>query len=185
MEKRLILRLFSILLLGGLSACSTTKKPPEFTSRHKNIYAEFLGTGGLVGIHYDMRLKPGRMDGPGFKAGIGGGSRLLISTSDLDAQVGLVFFPLEFNYLKGSYRGSMIIGAGLQPMYFGVIGSFRNQFFSDERLVLGGGYIKWGWRFQPIKSTGLMGEIHWNPHFIRGAGLVPLHVGIGLGVGFK
>lgn len=104
-----------------MSACSTAEKPPEFASRYKNVYAELPGASGGIGVHYDMRLKRGRMDGPGFKAGFGGGALSLRSDSQgLRARAGGVFFPLEFNYLKGSYRGSIVIGAGLQPVYVGI-----------------------------------------------------------------
>ncbi|NBC24654.1 MAG: hypothetical protein GVX78_03460 [Bacteroidetes bacterium] len=75
MKKFFLIAIIGLLLnsmLLGQDDNSTKGMVPQFDSYHKNIYAEFLGSHILLGVNYDMRLKKGRMDGIGFRAGIGG-----------------------------------------------------------------------------------------------------------------
>lgn len=159
---------------------------PQFDKRHKNIFAEFLGSNILVGVNYDMRLKKGRMDGIGFRAGVGG-----LSVSGYDQgtalTLGIVTFPLEFNHLVGKKRSSLVTGIGLLPVYasFSADGELTDyEFVRGEGFGLIGGFMTMGYRFQP-KKTGVMFQFIWNPLILRGSGFRPGWIGIGLGMGFK
>jgi hypothetical protein len=44
---------------------------PWFDSNYKNIFAEALRSSLMAGVKYDMWINKGRMDGIGFRAGIG------------------------------------------------------------------------------------------------------------------
>ena len=162
------------------------KDVPQFETRHKNIYAELLGSHVLAGVNFDMRLKKGRMDGIGFRAGIGG-----LSTSGIDnnteIKLGLVTFPLEFNHLIGKRRSSFVTGVGILPVYatLSADGELTNyEFVQGEGFSLVGGFLTMGYRFQPRK-TGLMFQINWNPLILRGSGFNAGWFGLGLGLGFK
>ncbi|WP_026946003.1 hypothetical protein [Algoriphagus marincola] len=159
---------------------------PPFSTHQKNIYAEFLGSHLLVGVNFDMRLKKGRMDGIGFRAGIGG-----LSTTGFDQNteinLGLVTFPIEFNHLVGKKRSSFVTGAGILPVYatFSSDGELTDyEFVREEGFGLVGGFFTMGYRFQP-KETGLMFQFNWNPLILRGSGFHIGWLGIGLGIGFK
>ncbi|MEZ4910407.1 MAG: hypothetical protein R2774_06065 [Saprospiraceae bacterium] len=159
---------------------------PEFNSHHKNIYVEFLGSHLLAGVNYDMRLKKGRMDGVGFRAGIGG---LSVTGFDQNTEItlGLVTFPLEFNHLIGKKRSSLVTGVGLLPVYatFSADGELTDyEFVQGEGFGLVGGFLTMGYRFQP-KKTGVMFQINWNPLILRGSGFNAGWIGVGLGMGFK
>lgn len=159
---------------------------PQFNSHHKNIYAEFLGSHLLVGVNYDMRLKKGRMDGIGFRVGIGGlsGTRFDKNTK---ITLGLVTFPLEFNHLIGKNRSSLVTGIGLLPIYASLStnGELNDyKFVRNGGFAIVGGFLTIGYRFQP-KKTGVMFQINWNPIILRDTGFFASWLGIGLGVGFK
>lgn len=159
---------------------------PQFDKRHKNVYGEFLGSHILVGINYDMRLQKGRMDGIGFRAGVGG---LSVSGYDqgTELRVGLVTFPLEFNHLVGKKRSSLVTGIGLLPVYasFSADGELTDyEFIQQEGFALVGGFLTMGYRFQP-KKTGVMFQFIWNPMVLRGIGFRAGWIGLGLGMGFK
>lgn len=159
---------------------------PEFNSYHKNVYAEFLGTSLLAGINYDMRLKKGRMDGIGFRVGMGGGS-VSSNLENTNLRAGIVAFPLEFNHLVGKKRSSFISGVGLLPVYVTVSAKGQltdNKYVMKEGFGLGGAFLTMGYRFQPIK-TGVMFQITWDPMLIRGYGFSIGNLGVGIGVGFK
>ncbi|WP_154858271.1 hypothetical protein [Cyclobacterium xiamenense] len=162
-------------------------KIPQFDTRHKNVYAEFLGSHILAGVNYDMRLKKGVMDGIGFRAGVGG---ISTTTSDIDSEVslGIVTFPLEINHLVGKKRSSFVTGAGLLPVY----ASFSSEagtlddyeYITGEGFAVVGGFLSMGYRYQPKKS-GVMFQFHWNPLILRGTGFTAGWFGLGIGVGFK
>lgn len=175
-----------ILLNARLNAQS--KAAPAFTGHHKNIYMEFLGSSVLAGVNFDMRLKKGRMDGIGFRAGIGG-----FSASGTDQETntqisgGIVTFPIELNHLIGKRRSSFETGIGILPMYATVsgVGELTDyQYIRGEGFGIAGGYLTLGYRLQPLK-TGFMLQFNWNPMILRGSGFNTGWFGLGLGVGFK
>lgn len=177
---------FFVLFALPLLMTGQNRPTPEFDTRHKNIYLELLGSNILYGVNFDVRLQKGRMDGLGFRAGIGGFSTSL-NDEDSDLTVGLVTFPLEVNHLVGKGRSSLVTGVGLLPVYATASGQgdFSNhEFVQGEGLALMGGFLTFGYRLQPRKS-GLMLQVNWNPLIVRGQGFRAGWIGIGLGMGFK
>ncbi len=180
MKKPLILLVITFIAFSTFGQ-SAKKEIPVFSTYHKNIYVELLGSSIGAGLHFDMRLNKGRMDGIGFRAGIGG---INIAASDENnvAKVGLITFPIEFNHLIGKRRSSFITGVGLLPAYASAsIQGDRNA--KGKGFGLAGGFLDIGYRFQP-KKTGFMFQINWNP-LINSSGLSAGWFGIGLGMGFK
>lgn len=178
--------ILTVLALSLLNVNASEKELPIFESYHKNIYGELFGSNIVYGVNYDMRLKKGRMDGIGFRAGIGG---LSASGSDYQnsASLGLVTFPLEFNHLLGKRRSSFISGVGLLPVYASLTanGEITNhELLKVEGFGLAGGFLTLGYRFQPLK-TGVMFQVNWNPLILRGSGFTAGWIGLGLGIGFK
>lgn len=178
--------ILTTLALSLLSVNASEKELPVFESYHKNIYGELFGSNIVCGVNYDMRLKKGRMDGIGFRAGIGGVS-LSGSDNQNSASIGLVTFPLEFNHLLGKRRSSFITGVGLLPVYAALSanGEITNhELLQVEGFGLAGGFLTLGYRFQPLK-TGVMFQVNWNPLILRGSGFTAGWIGLGLGIGFK
>ena len=174
--------LLVVLLSFGAFNLFAQKEIPAFDSYHKNIYFEFLGSSILTGASYDMRLEKGRMDGMGFRAGVGG-----LSISDNGQSAGLVTFPLEFNYVVGKRKSSLISGVGLLPAYASLSGQgdfTENEYVEAEGFGLAGGFLTFGYRLQPRK-TGFMMQVIWNPLILRKSGFNAGWFGIGLGIGFK
>jgi hypothetical protein len=133
-----------------------------------------------------MRLNKGRMNGLGFRVGVGG-----LSVSGTDAgnsgSIGIVTVPLEVNHLFGKRRSSFISGVGLLPVYAtaSVSGESTDyELISAEGIGLAGGFLTFGYRFQPLKS-GVMFQFNWNPLILRGSGFNSGWFGLGLGFGFK
>ena len=176
--------LFALLLLGTANRATAQETYGEgayaFNTYHKNIYVEGLGSSIIGGVHYDMRLNKGRMDGIGFRAGVG-----LAPLSG----VTLATLPLEFNHVLGKKRSSLITGIGIIPSI--VVMNRENVYLDDnqpisinERVVgLAGAYLTLGYRFQPLRN-GVMFQINWNP-ILSGSTLSPRWFGISLGYGFK
>jgi hypothetical protein len=183
MQKKLLwLGLFMVLHSLGYAQ----KEWPAFDTHHKNIYVEFLGSHLLVGVNYDMRLAKGKMDGIGFRAGIGGLTATVLDQNNT-IDLGLVTFPLEFNHLVGKKRSSLVTGVGLLPVYASLSAEGQltdYEFVRGEGFGLVGGFLTFGYRFQP-KNTGPMFQFNWNPLILRGSGFNPGWIGIGLGLGFK
>lgn len=180
MKKEMLIVLF-------LTFCSTVtfsqKAVPEFDSYHKNIYGEFLGSSLLFGVNYDMRLNKGRMDGIGFRAGIGGFS-LSGTDQDVSARAGVVTMPLEFNHLIGKRSSSFVSGVGILPAYASARVESPETSLSFNGVDIIGGFFTLGYRYQP-KKTGVMFQVNWNPMILQGSGLNAGWIGLGLGVGFK
>jgi hypothetical protein len=186
MRKKILLSVSMLVIFLSVALAQERKTPPSFDGYHKNIYVEFFGSHILTGVNFDMRLNKGRMDGMGFRAGIGGIS-LDADTPDLEANIGIVTFPLEFNYLVGKRRSSFEAGVGLLPAYATVSGRGEvtdNRFVSAEGFGLAGGFLTLGYRLQPRKN-GFMMNIRWNPLILRNDGFNAGWFSIGLGVGFK
>ncbi|HMR43456.1 MAG TPA: hypothetical protein PKC40_06470 [Saprospiraceae bacterium] len=179
--------LLAFFLPSVLTAQKKIKEAPVFNGYHKNIFVEVLGSSILAGVNFDMRLKRGRMDGIGFRAGIGGQSATG-KDSNGTYRVGVVTFPLEFNVLKGKRRSAFYAGAGLLPVYVGISGNVKTDlepwYFFGEAFGISGGYLTFGYRLQPLRQ-GFMMQINWNPMILRGSGFNWAWVGLGLGYGFK
>jgi len=177
--------LIGLILLFGCKIYGQSDIP-QFDTHHKNIYVEFLGSHLLAGVNFDMRLNKGRMDGIGFRAGIGGLSATGFS-QNTEITLGLVTFPLEFNHLVGKKRSSFVTGVGLLPIYatFSATGQLTDyEFVRGEGFSLVGGFLTMGYRFQP-KKTGVMFQFNWNPLILRGSGFNIGWFGLGIGLGFK
>ena len=106
----------------------------------KALFAEgsFLGTTQLTG-NFDMRLKPGRNDGLGVRAGLG-------------TDMYNIIMPLSLNYLLGEKRSSFEAGIGVAPT-LGIL-SFRS-------VTLNSGFLNLGYRYQPA-NEGLMFRATWT-----------------------
>lgn len=168
---------FLMLMVCYLNAQSN-KSIPSFEGRHKNIYLELLGSHVLAGVNFDMRLNKGRMDGIGFRVGVGGISAEL-------ADVGIVTFPIEINHLIGKRRSSFEAGVGILPIYATSIGEITDyDYVTEDGMAFAGGFLTLGYRYQPL-GNGFMAQIQWNPLILRGSGFNAGWLGIGLGMGFK
>ena len=181
------LQLLLAFVIFSFSLLSAQKTPPQFEGRHKNIYVELLGSNVFMGVNFDIRLKKGKMDGMGLKAGLGGLS-ISGNSQGTDLSVGIVVLPLEFNYLVGPRRSSFEAGVGILPTYATFSGNgdlTDNRFVSAEGVGLVGGYLTLGYRLQPIKNRGFMMKVNWNPMILRGEGFQPTWLGLSLGMGFK
>lgn len=196
--KKLLLSFIGIFIAVATFAQSENDNhmQPAFDGYHKNIFVEGLGAGLLGSINYDMRLQRGRIDGIGFRAGIGGfagkvtvydenptrgwyqdyGSHILFG--DEKSENGyVVTFPLEANYLIGKRRSYFIAGIGAIPLFVSV--PSRNI----GKFGIGAGYLSLGYRFQPLRN-GFMFQINWNP-IISDGNISPNWLGISVGYGFK
>ena len=185
---KLKLLLFAMLFTTAkvMLSAQTGRPAPEFDTYHKNIYVEGLGSSLLIGVNFDMRLQKGRMDGIGFRVGVGG-ARAAGSQNNTNISGAIVTFPLEFNHLLGKRRSSFETGVGLLPAYItaNAQGELTDgEYIEGEGLTLAGGYVTLGYRFQPLK-TGPMFRIAWNPMVLRGVGFHAGWIGVGVGVGFK
>ncbi len=105
--------LIILALFFSMSGYAQSVLYKESAKRHKNIYANILGADLMVGVHYDMRFTPGRQDGPGFSAGIGGGVATIFLTSTT-----VLMIPIEFNYVVGTRSNSLVIGVGITHMNY-------------------------------------------------------------------
>lgn len=177
--------LFTALFLMGLSTIAYSQKEvPQFDTRHKNIYGEFLGSNLLAGVNFDMRLNKGQMDGIGFRAGIGGVSVSVPNSQTMTTtRVGVVTVPLEFNHLVGKRSSSFVSGVGIIPVYASA-STTGAEYNLAEGVGIIGGFLNLGYRYQP-KRTGVMFQVNWNPMIIRGSGFHAGWIGVGLGIGFK
>lgn len=182
------IRLFSFLMFCLLTLTALAQRPgPVFDGFHKNIFLELGGSSVLTGVHYDQRLRRGQLHGPGFRAGIGGLSVSGVSESGEAVDFGLVTFPLEINVTTGRRRSGFVAGLGLLPAYAGATvtdaTSGNATITTAEGFGLVGGYLKLGYRLQPLRN-GVFFELNYNPLVLRGSGYRQ-YVGLSLGVGFK
>ena len=190
-ERHIKTLIFFLLLAFSVFAgrlFGQSKPAPVFSGYHKNIYMELLGSSVGGGVSFDMRLNRGRMDGIGFRAGIGG---IHVSGTDFETNnyvsLGIVTFPVEFNNLVGKRRSSFEAGIGLLPVYGAIAGQgeiTNYEYVQADGFALAGGYLTFGYRLQPLRN-GFMMNFKWNPMFLRGAGFTTGWFGLGLGFGFK
>lgn len=122
-----------------------------------------------LSANFDMRLKAGRNDGPGFRAGVGYGAVL---NEDDDAYFGLAI-PLSYNYIFRNERSGIETGMGLTPTF-----ATGNGISNPSLAVV----ANLGYRLQPLRE-GLLLRATWSPtfennHFRSG-------VGVSLGYSFR
>lgn len=177
------------LLCTSLLFAQSEKSENQHTfvgQHHQNISVELLGSHVLAGLNYDRRFYSNRMDGIGFRVGIGGVSVTGQSQGN-NVDIGIVTFPLEFNHLIGKRRSSLVSGIGILPAYAAVEEDgpiTNNDFVRAEGFGIAGGFLTFGYRLQPLK-TGFMMQINWNPMIFRGSGFNMGWIGISMGMGFK
>ncbi len=175
----------TLLFIATSIFAQKRKEIPEFYTYHKNITMELLGSHILHGVNFDMRLKKGRMDGLGFRAGIGGLSLNGNNGAD-EASIGLVTFPIEINHIIGKKRHGFVSGIGVLPVYAAVSGSgpsFNNQSVEVDGFGIAGGFATLGYRFQPLRN-GFTWQFNYNPFVVKGVGYQSW-IGIQIGIGFK
>ena len=176
-------RLFEVLALFMMIQVPSIAQNdiPAFNSYHKNIYMEAEGSFIRAGVNFDMRLEKGRLDGMGFRLGIGGFSG---DAGGYGRYIeGMVIFPLEFNYLVGSGRNTLVAGVGMMPAYASVE-VIENVDVSINGFGFAGAFVNFGYRLQP-RDRGFMFQVNWNPILLRGRGFEYASFGIGMGIGFK
>lgn len=182
-----VLLLVCTLLCMSLNLAAQEREIPSFDGYHKNIYVGLFGSNLFMGANYDMRLQKGRMDGIGFRTGIGGMN--IRDTDDFgnDARLGVLTLPIEFNYVVGKKRSGFVAGIGVLPMYINFEGSgtFEDYEYIDVEAkgLAVAGFLDIGYRLQPLKN-GFMMQINWNPLF-SSEGFGPGWIGVGIGMGFK
>ena len=186
MKQKFITFSISLFLLFTISKAQVGSDESSFKTHHKNVYVELLGSSILTGINFDMRLNPGKMDGTGFRAGVGG-LNIKGETNGEQYEIGLVTFPLEFNHLVGEGKHSFVSGVGLLPAYATISG--KGDFSEDtwvqaDGFGLAGGFLTLGYRRQPL-NNGFMFQANLNPLVLRGSGFKVGWIGIGIGFGFK
>ncbi len=174
------LALILTLLLGVNTSLNAQEASRTY---HKNIYVELLGSSLLAGANFDMRLRSNRIDGIGFRAGIGGLPSSMFKYSSLD--VGVVTFPLELNNVVGKNRNSFISGIGILPAYATASGTHNGDLIQEDGFGLLGGFFNLGYRLQPKRNGGFMMQATWNPIILNGHGLRLGWIGLGFGIGFK
>lgn len=89
----------------SLRGSSGKQKAPSVSSiggKKKYLFVEFIGNGLGISASYDVRLKPGRNDGFGLRAGLG----ILQSYATI---------PLAINYIVGKNRSGFETGLGITP----------------------------------------------------------------------
>ena len=166
---------------------------PQFEGYQRNIFVGLLFSANLnffLDVNYDMRLNPGRMDGIGFRVGIGGISAEGRLPRGGYVSVGIITFPIEFNHVLGKKRHSFVSGIGIVPIFLsadthGEAVKIDNKEFEFDGSVFGFGtaYLSLGYRWQPL-GDGIIFQVHWNP-LIGYGGFDPLCFGVGIGASFK
>lgn len=147
--------------------------PSDKTGYRKSVFAEAVGNGPLLSLNYDMRLKPFRNDGLGFRAGFGLGENFLGPPVEFNRYISL---PLTVNYIMGKKRHGLETGIGLTPQI--ALADLENN--PQIRPL---GFLNIGYRFQPYKE-GLMFRATWTP-FFNSNGIEPAWLGASVGYSFR
>lgn len=161
--------------------------------RHKNIRVEILGNHLIGGLNYDMRFLPGRMDGPGASIGTGFFYLSASSITDGDNYIYMQDFPIEFNYLFGNKSHSLVLGAGIIPVYlnasYTVDVDLKILFWKINELKDNPKYFgvpaytgRIAYRYQPMEN-GFTIELASVPTIVKGI-FIP-SFGLSMGYGFK
>jgi hypothetical protein len=119
----------------------------------KAIFIE--GGGNVFGLsaNFDMRLKPGRNDGPGFRAGLGYAG----AYAEDEYFSYRLAIPLSYNYIFRNERSGIETGLGLTPTFIPNNGSQG----ADPDLAV---VANLGYRLQPLRE-GLILRVTWTPTF--------------------
>ncbi|SKB41424.1 hypothetical protein [Daejeonella lutea] len=117
----------------------------------KAIFVE--GGGNVFGLsaNFDMRLRPGRNDGPGFRAGVGYGAVLY---EDDYRYFGLAI-PLSYNYIFRNERSGIETGLGVTPSF-----ATGNGISNPSLAVV----ANLGYRLQPLRE-GLIVRATYSPAY--------------------
>ncbi len=167
----LLIVIFSILIASSVKA-----------QRRKTVFVEFLGNGLTISGNFELRLKENSNSGSGLRAGIGGRTVSGIDNNGNFVNVGIVTFPLGYNYLIGEKRSSFEFGAGITPVLITGNGIINNKYFSGKSLTLTG-VLNAGYRYQPL-NNGFFGKFTWTP-VATNTGFYAAFFGLGLGYSFR
>lgn len=183
--KNLILIISFILGISFLSQAQMAAfdSPYDTDYFHKNIYVEFGGSSVLGGIHYDMRLEKGRMDGPGFRIGVGGSVLALSFFGTLGVSSSMVV-PIEYNYAFGKKNKYFLMGVGVLPAWSS---SSTTTLFTEIHTTKSnatGAFFHLAYRYQPTHN-GMFLQLSYVPVFIDENVVNPIAFGFSLGYGFK
>lgn len=140
---------FLPILFLSLLFSSTT-----MAQRRKTAFVELLGNGLAISGNFELRLKENSNSGSGVRAGIGGTNISGTDNNGNFVNVGIITFPLGYNYLIGEKRSSFELGAGLTPVLISGNGFINNETFSGSGLTLTGN-LNAGYRYQPLKMAFL------------------------------
>lgn len=135
----------------------------------KAIFVEGGGNGVGFSGNFDMRLKAGRNDGPGFRVGLGYAGT---SYDNYEASYRLAI-PLSYNYIFRNERSGIETGLGLTP-------TFVTNKTSEGRDLTLDLFYNLGYRLQPLKE-GLVLRAMWTPTYTDGR----LRTGAGLSLGYS
>ena len=181
------LSLISLLLTFFLSAYSQSivEEAPQST-HHKSLNLEILGAHFGTGVNFDMRLQKGRIDGLGYRVGIGGFSSASSFTLASVRSFSILTLPLEINYVVGKKRHGFIAGVGFIPGIVSITGDrprIGDTEIEKKGFSLIGTHALVGYRLSPL-NTGLHIQLHYNPMFTSELGRVE-YLGLQIGMGFK
>ncbi|GAA4338368.1 hypothetical protein [Flaviaesturariibacter amylovorans] len=124
--------------------------------RHRAVYLEVLGAGGLNSVSYDSRLQRGRRDGWGLRAGIGFWMVPTISYYNDTLKQALFSIPLMVNYLVGRRKGFLELGAGIT--YFLSVPQRPREGPKDQYTIQ-----QLGMRLPDVLGTFMIGYRHVPP----------------------
>ncbi len=137
----------------------------------KAIFAEAAGDVGGFSANFDMRLRAGRNDGPGFRAGLG-----YADASYKNYETGYrVAVPLSYKYIFRNERSGLETGIGLRPSF---IVNSPSQGLNPKIAAIG----NLGYRLQPLRE-GLIVRAMWTPGYVRGQ--FKSTAGLSLGYSFR
>ncbi len=136
------------------------------------IFLEALGSGGLISLNYDRRLKSGN-DGFGVRIGLGIGTGY---ENNEDEFIRRVAVPLMVNHIFGKGRSGLETGIGITPEY----AVSKPQ---DDQRMNAWGNLNVLYRFQPVKK-GFIIRMGWTPIIGRGGSLDPYFAGVSFGYSF-
>ena len=175
----------SAILVIAISLTKATVMPGQAPSGkfHKNILVEIGGTGRIMTINYDMRLKRGVQGAWGIRAGIGASLGFFEEAPKVKSGPGIISIPLEVNYLFGKRRSFFETGFALTPIHvnYEKISIVGDNFLYGPRWAWFA-LAKIGYRFQPLHHGVMFGVNivggRWPGGYISGSGIT-------LGYGFK
>jgi len=180
----------SILIISTLLFLCTSvfaqRGSDSFTSgHHKSITVGVFNANLTQGLNFDMRFQKNRLDGLGFKVGVGGFA-IRRFTRFNRVERGLFSIPLELNYVVGKRRHGLVVGAGALPVYASLDNTelrFNNQDLSIDGLEILGAFGTLGYRYQPL-NKGITFQINYNPVVTQDHGIYS-QFGFQIGIGFK